>query len=181
MNLKKFEFVNKDVPSLKKDIATRLTFTVLFVGILIWQFVSFLITHNAGNMTIGKIISTVFVLLLALILGMLGFVYTFKDFRIVTAIKKRGSCVSTVDLLFSTKKDSFMKIYDIICQVLAYVSLFVLLCSLTSLILNAAFYSQMSYYMPLLFLLCAAGFNSVFHIKSEINTMKTVQQYHSFY
>ena len=181
MNLKKFEYANKDVPVLKKDIVVRLTFTALFVAIFIWQFISFVSTQASDNMSTGKTVSTVVVLLLSLILGAIGFVYSFKDIRIVTAIKKRGTCVSTVDLIFSTKKDSFMRIYDIVCQVLAYVSLFVLLCSITSLILNATFYSQISYYMPLLFLLCIAGFNSVFHIKAEIKTMQTVQEYHSFY
>lgn len=181
MNLKKFEFTNKDISFLKKDIIVRLSFTVMFCAIFIWQLVSFLVTQAKNAMSTGRIISTVFVLILSLMLAMIGFFYSFKDIRIVNSIQKRGSCISTVDVLFSIKKNSFVRIYDIICQVLAYVSLFVLLCSITSLILNAAFYSTVSYYMPILFLLCIAGFNGVFHVKSEIKTMQTVQEYQAFH
>ena len=181
MHLKKFEFTNKDIPFLKKDIVWRLSFTAMFCAIFIWQFIAFIVAQTKGLMSTGRIVATIFVLVLSLMLAFIGFIYSFKDIRIVAAIQKRGSCVSTVDVLFSIKKNSFIRLYDIVCQVLAYVSLFVLLCSITSMILNAAFYSTISYYMPILILLCVSGFNGVLHIKSEIKTMQTVLEYQSFH
>ena len=181
MNLKKFEFANKDIPFLKRDIIIRLIFTALFTILFIWQFVALFVAQAHNALSTTKIISTICVLLLSLLLAMLGFLYSFKDIKIMNAVKKRGTCVSTVDILFSTKKNSFIKLYEIVTQVLAYVSLFVLLCSITYSILQIAYFSSISYYMPILVLICLAGFNSVFHIKSEIKTIETVREYHSYY
>ena len=181
MNLKKFEFTSKDAPFIKRDITLRLVFTALFVALFVWQFVALVIAQSTNSISTAKLVATIFVLLTSLLMAMLGFVYAFKDIRILNAVKKRGSCVSTVDIIFSTKKHSFVRLYQIICQVLALVCLFVLLCSLTYAVLQLAYFSTISYYMPILMLVCTTGFNSVFHVHSEIKTVETVKQYHSYY
>ena len=136
MNLKKFEFTSKDAPFIKRDITLRLVFTALFVALFVWQFVALVIAQSTNSISTAKLVATIFVLLTSLLMAMLGFVYAFKDIRILNAVKKRGSCVSTVDIIFSTKKHSFVRLYQIICQVLALVCLFVLLCSLTYAVLH---------------------------------------------
>ena len=60
MNLKKFEFTNKDIPFLKKDIVIRLSFTVMFCAIFIWQFIAFLVTQAKDAMSTGRIVATEF-------------------------------------------------------------------------------------------------------------------------
>lgn len=181
MNLKKFEFTNKDIPFLKRDIIIRLSFSALFIVVFLWQFISLIVAQSASGLSVGKMIATIFVLLFSLLLIMLGFFYAFKDMKIVSAIKRRGTCVSTVDILFSTKKTGFMKLYQLIAFVLALVSLAVLLSSVTYALLQFAYFSSISYFMPILVLVAISGFNSVFHITSEIKTVDTVKQYHSTY
>ena len=181
MNIKKFEFTNKDIPFLKRDIIVRLSFSALCIIVFLWQFISLFASQDINNLSNVKIIATVFVLIFSLLLTLLGFLYAFKDMKIVSVIKKRGACVSSVDIIFSTKKHSFMKLYQLIAFILALASLAVLLSSLTYALLQFAYFSSISFFMPILVLVSISGFNSVFHITSEIKTVDTVKEYHSTY
>ena len=181
MNLKKFEYTNKDIPFLRRDVTVRLIFSSLFIAVFIWQFISLFVTNATVGMTTPKIVTSIIVLIVALMMAMVALLYSLKDLKIISAIKKRGTCVSTIDILFSLKKGSFIKLYQIVAWILAIVSLFILLCSLTYSILQFAYFSSISYYLPILVLVCIAGFNSVFHINSEIKTIETVKEYHSYY
>jgi len=101
MNLKRFEYLNKDVPFLKRDIALRLVFALLYFVIFVWQFASLIVKSiNKIIISTPMIISTIFVLLVALLFCGLALLYCFKSFKVLSVVKKEGRCVSSVEILF---------------------------------------------------------------------------------
>jgi len=180
MNLKKFEYLNKDTPFLKKDVAFRLFFTAVFFGVFVWQFVKLIIQLEQGLNT-AMIISTIAVLIIALLFSGLSILYCLKSMKILSVIRKTGKCVSSVEILFNTNKSGFMKLYSFLTEILAVICGIVLLCSVIYSALEVAYFSTISYHMPVLAIICACGFNSVYHINNEISVVKNVQLYNSIY
>jgi len=182
MNLKRFEYLNKDVPFLKKDVTSRLLFSLLYFAIFVWQFASIVIKSiNKINLSTAMIVASVFVLLVTLMFGALSLLYCFKSLKILSVIKKNGRCVSSVEILFNTEKTGFMKLYSFITEVLTIICSIVVLCSIIYAFLEMAYFASISFYMPVLVVLCCCGFYSSYHIRAEINIVKNVQMYNSIY
>ena len=181
MNLKKFEYVHKDIPFLKKDILYRFSFILIFLFIFAWQFATLILNMMTDSITNIMIFSASFVMILSLLMFFCALMYIFKDFRIISTIKKSGRCVSSVQVLFNLEKRGFLNLYRLINTIISLLTALVLIASVTYSILEAHYYSSISYYLPILVVLCAISFNSVFHIKGEIKTLETVKQYHAIY
>ncbi|MBR2969567.1 MAG: hypothetical protein IKC49_00755 [Clostridia bacterium] len=181
MNLKKFEFQHRDIPFLKKDIAYRFIFAILFLGAGAWQFTTMILSLLNNTLSNTMIASSVFVLTISLLMFFCSMLYSFKDFRIISTIKREGRCVSTVQVMFNLQKRSFIKLYLFINFIISLLTALVLIASVTYSILEISHYSTISYYLPILVVLCIASFNSTFHVKNEIKTIETVQQFHAIY
>lgn len=181
MNQKKFEYTNKDVPFLKKHLFFRSVFTFMFLAIFVWQLLSILIGKDISKLNIGEIIISGAVLLTSLLMAFISLMYVFKNFRIVSNIKKRGKCVSTVQLLFDPGKAGFLKFYRVINYILTLLSVIILVVAATHSILEIKYYHSISFYLPLLITMSLCGFNSAFHIDEEIKIAETVHLYHSIY
>ena len=179
MNNKVFEYFRKDIPFLKKDITFKLIFAGLFLLTFIWQVISLVMTLAKNSYNIGMLISSIVVLILSLLFVALSLMYSLKNLRIISVIKKNGKCTSSVMLLYNIKKDSFIKLYSIITEILAVVISIVLICCITYSILEISYYSNISFYMPLLFTICLSGYYSMFHIRHEIKLVTAVEAYHN--
>ncbi|MFQ6752577.1 MAG: hypothetical protein ACLRFL_03335 [Clostridia bacterium] len=181
MNLKKFEFQHRDVSYLKKDIAYRFLFALLFLSVGVWQAITMFIHIYSDSISVTMIASSLFVLILSMLMFFCSIMYTFKNFRILGTIKRQGRCVSNVQVLFNLEKRSFIKLYLFITFIISLLTALVLIASLTYTILEISIYSSISYYLPILVVLCLTSFNSTFHVKNEIKILETVQQYHAIY
>lgn len=182
MNLKQFEYLNKDVPFLRKDVFMRLAFTLLYFVVFAWQFASVVIKSiNGAEITLPMIISTVAVLVICLMFAGLSLMYCFKSFKTLSVVRKNGKCVSRVDILFNTDKKGFVTLYSYITKFLTLVCSIVLLCSFVYSFLEATYFSSISYYMPVLATICCSGFYSSYHINAEIDIVKNVKTYNSIY
>ncbi len=181
MNLKKFEYQHKDTPFLKRDIAVRFLFSILFFAIAVWQFIIMAINLVNNTLSTTMLITSLFVIILSVIMFVCAMMYAFKDFRVISTIKKRGKCVSSVQVLFKINKRSFMKLYLFLNSVLSLATSLVLIASITYSILQATYYASISFYLPILVLLCFVCFNTVFHVNHEIKTMEQVKEHHAIY
>lgn len=181
MNSKKFEYMHKDIKQLKKDIVFRVIFSILFLLTFIWQIASMVYVSIKGTLTTMQGIVAAIVLISTLLLCVVTFFYAFKDFRIIAAIKMNGSCVSSVQILFKTNKSSFVKLYRLLTQFLTLAVSLVLVASITYSILQVTFMSTISFYMPLLLLICTSGYNSIYQVQDEIRTQETVQEQKPLY
>lgn len=176
MKSKKFIYVHKDVKQLKIDIAFRILFSALFLGIFVWQFtamVMYIVKNKFSN--VHGVVAAI-VLISSLLLCLITFFYAFKDFQIIAAVKMSGQCVSSVSILFSTRNNSFIRLYNYLIQFLTLATTLVLIAALTYTILQITVLSTISFYMPLLLMICVSGYNSIYHIKDEIRTQETVQE-----
>lgn len=181
MNSKKFEYQHKDVPFLKRNLVIRTIFTLIFLGIFAWQMISLFLIQMEGSLSILQIVTSSFVMIMCLLLGFISLMYAFKYFRIMGAIKRRGKCVSTVQIIFSLKKTGFMKMYKILTELLTLLSVVILVCTATYSILSIAYYSTVSFYLPFLVALCLSGFSAVFQIDEEIKIVENVNQFNAIY
>lgn len=180
MNSKRFEYTNKDIPYLKRDILFRTVFTVLFLITFIWQFIILAKLTIQSSATIPQVCSSVLVFITSLLLSFISLLYIFKDFRIIAAIKLNGRCVSSVQILIRTTKKSFIWLYNILIQFLTLMTSLILICTITYSILQATYLSSTSFYLPLLLIICLSGFNSIYHIKDEIRTQNSVQEFNIY-
>ena len=181
MNLKNFEYLHKDIPFLKKDLAFRAIFIVLFFSVFLIQLVAMLKNLIRDSLNLGMAISSSVVILITVLFCFLSVLYMLKTSRVINIVTKRGRCVSSVDILINTKKDGFIRLYTFVCEILALLATIVLVCSVTYSALEVKYYNQLSFYLPLLVTICLTAFYSVFHLKNELKTMQTVNQYHSIY
>ena len=179
MNYKKFEYQHKDVPALKKEIIFRCVFAGLFFLVFVWQFIAMIAKLSNTKLTGGMVVSTCLVMLLCLLFCALSLLYCIKANNIINVIKKTGKCVSSVDVMFNLKRDSFIRLYSIINAIITLIASLLLICSITYSILEIAFYANINYYIPLLAIICLTGFYSAYHIQVEINTMKNVEEFNA--
>ncbi len=175
MHSKKFEYYHRDIAQLKKDIAFRALFCLMFLGAFVWQGVVMILEFSNSQMSIMKIVASCVTLLCSLLLFIVTLSYAFKDFRIISAIKMQGKCVSSVNILFTTNKKSFIWLYSLLLQIMTLATSLLLVACVTYSILQAAYLSTVSFYLPMLLMICTSGYNSVYHIKDEIRTQKNVQ------
>ena len=178
---KRFEYYHKDIKQLKIDIFFRLLFSVLFLVAFVWQFISMAILSIDKSLSIMHGVVAAIVLISSLLLCLVTMSYAFKDFRIIAAIKMKGKCVSSVQILFRADKKGFLWLYNLLMQFLTLMTSLVLVASVTYSILQVAFMSTISYYMPLLLTICVAGYNSIYHVRDEILTQQTVHEQQPLY
>ena len=176
MNSKKFEYTDRDLSYLKKDIIYRTIFALLFLIVFTWQFISFFKASITKSTTTMQIVVAIIVFVCCLMLTFISLLYIFKDFRIISAIKRNGRCVSSVQILIKTNKKSFVWLYSLLIQFLTIITAIVLICSITYSILQIAYFSTISFYLPFLITICISGFNSIYHIKDEMHIQNTVQE-----
>ena len=181
MNLKNFEYLHKDLPLLKKDLLFRATSTVWFFAIFLIQLISSLKNLMADTLNLGMAISSGVVLLTCALFCFLSILYMRKSRRIINVINNQGRCVSSVEILFDTHKNSFIRLYSVISEILAFVATIVLVCGLTYSLLDIAFNSYISFYLPLLATICSTAYYSVLHLNNELKTVMNVNQYNSIY
>ena len=181
MNAKRFEYFHKDIKQLKIDIGFRIFFSVLFIACFIWQMVLTITTSINGSLSFMQGIVSGVVMVTSMVLCLVTFSYAFKDFRIISAIKMNGKCVSSVSILFSTKKAGFVRLYHYLIQFLTLAVSLILIAGITYSILQVTILSTISFYMPLLLTICVSGYNSIYHIKDEITTQNTVQEQRPLY
>ena len=181
MNLKNFEYLNKDIPFLRKDLIFRASFTVAFFAIFLIQLIAMLKNLVTDTLNLGMAISSGVVLITTALFCFLSILYMLKTLRIMSEVNNSGRCVSSVDILLNTKKDGFVKLYSLVCEFLALLATVVLVCSITYSALQVAYYDTLSYYLPLLVTICLTAFYSVFHLRNELKTVQTVNQYNSIY
>lgn len=182
MNSKRFEYFHKDIKQLKIDIIVRTIFSFLFLATFVWQIIAMVLASMKDSISIMQGVITVIVLVCSLLLCLVTMSFAFKDLRIISTIKMRGKCVSTVQILFKVdSKKSFIWLYNFLMQFLALMTTLVLIACLTYSILQVAYFSTISFYMPFLLMICVASYNSIYHVKDEITTQKTVNQQQPLY
>ncbi len=181
MNKKRFEYFHKDIRQLKIDIIVRVIFSILFISCFAWQMALLIIESSKAQISQMQTITTTIVLVMSLLLCVTTFLYAFKDFRIIAVIKQQGKCISSVKMLFSTKKTGFVRLYSYLIQFLTLAVTLVLIACITYSILEITILSRISYYMPLLVTICVSGYNSIYHIKDEIRTQQTVTEQQPLY
>ena len=174
---KTFEYTNKDIPDLKKDIVFRTMFCLFFVVIMVYQFINMVLMSQKSNMNTLQLCVSVSVIASCLMLAYVSLMYVFKSFRIISAIKVRGKCISSVRLILDTKRKGFVKLYNGITAVLTLLTSLILVSAFTYSILQIAYTSTLSFYLPLLLLICVSGFNSIYHLRDEIHLQQNVQEF----
>lgn len=181
MNTKRFEYYHKDIKQLKIDIIFRVIFSLLFIACFVWQMISTINVYLDNALTPIKALVSCIVLVSSILLCLITFFYAFKDFRIIAAINMNGKCVSSVQILFSTKKSGFLKLYSYLMQFLTLSVSLILVACITYSILQITILSTISFYMPMLLTICVSGYNSIYHIKDEIVTQQTVHEQQIYY
>ena len=181
MKRKKFEYYHRDVKQLKKDIAFRFVFSALFIITFVWQIASLIFVSITDKVSVLQLSISAIVMLCSISLTLVTMSFAFKDLRIIAAIKLKGKCVSSVSVLFETGKGSFIKLYSLLMQFLTLVTTLVLIASVTYSILQVAYLSTLSFYLPMLLMVCTAGYNSIYHIRDEILTQQNVQEQQPLY
>ncbi|HJD05850.1 MAG TPA: hypothetical protein IAB72_03120 [Candidatus Onthoplasma faecipullorum] len=173
-----YEFTHKDKPFLKKDIVARVLFGVAFLVVFIWQFILLVVNYTAGTLTGLMMGVAIFTMLTSLLIGIVTALYAYRSIVTVGEINKKGTVVRRVNLLGqNAKKGSFIKMYNVLSQILAVVMLMVFASGLTYAILELVYYSTHSFYLPVLLLVTISGFNGVYHLQTEIHTIREVAHY----
>lgn len=175
MNRKKFDYFEKDIKPLKKDIFFRCVFAVLILATMVWQSYSFITGYKNGGLSTLKIIVAGIVIITGAIFFLTLLSFVFKDYRIIGSIKTNGKCTSSVNILFNTDKTSFIKLYEFLMFFLSLSTGLVLVAGVTYSILEVAYFKTISFFMPMLILICLASFSSLYTIKDEIRTQRIVQ------
>ena len=181
MNLKNFEYLHKDVPFLKKVLFIRASFTVLFFAIFLIQLISSLKKLVTDSLNLGMAVSSGIVILTCILFMFISILYMLKSKRILSVINNQGRCVSSVELLFDTRKNGFVRLYSVITEILAFIATIILVCGFTYASLDIAYNSYISFYLPLLATVCSTAYYSVFHLSNELKTVMLVNQYNSIF
>lgn len=181
MNLKSFEYRKKDISMLKKDATIRTVFAVLFAAVAIWQIALLATSVAKETLSVLNIASACAVFFFCFVFALVSILQISKNAKTINVITVKGKCVSSVNVMFSTEKTGFMKMYSITTKVIAVLCLVVLFCSITSAFLQAKFMETMSFYLPLLVALCLVGLYSSHHVDQQIKAVKTVDEFNRIY
>ncbi len=181
MKAQKFQFRHKDVPMLKKDVAMRTFFSLLFVGVFVWQILLIFFKYFNAKLSTFEVVCSSLTMLISLFMAMVSFVFLFRSLNNLICIKKSGNAVGVKTPMFNSKKTGFFNLYYVVSTVIAWVMTFVLVCSITYAVLEGVFYNQFSIFLPALVLTAISGYNSVYHLKNELTILKEVDNYTSVY
>ena len=179
MKSDRLEFMDKDVPTLKKDFRLRVLFAFMFVAAFVWQLVMLIVTP--GDATTLMIILSCVTMLFSVMFGFVSIIYAIKDMRILEKIKHRGKSVNKANFVFNIEKRSFINLYSFITSLLAVVALLLLVASITYSILEIVYYNTISFYLPMIFAFTLWCFNSSYHIKNEIYLSQNVNRITSMF
>lgn len=180
MNNKKFEYNSKDRPFLSRDIKYRLIFLLLCLAVFVWQ-MALILSSNKAELSTLQIVVSILTMILSMLLILTCLLYISKSVTALQSIKKKGRAVGSVLLLVKTDKSSFVKLYQKLSNILAFVISLVLISVTTYAVLQIIYLSSYSFYLPLIYLIAVSGFLSVYHIKYEISLLNNVSAYNSIY
>lgn len=181
MKVERFEYQHKDIPMLKKDIFFRFLFMLLFAGIFGWQLILLIMNYLRDTLSTFKTIVSVALLISSLMFAIVSFTYAFRSLNTMQKVVLHGSAVKSVSIISNAKKNSFLRIYFFVTELISLVMLVVLCCAVTYNVLEYVYFTTISYYLPLLLFVSIAGFNSVYHIKAEIKTIQNVREFNSVF
>ncbi len=181
MTTRRYEYHNKDIPMIKKDIVFRFIFLALFAFAFAWQFAFILRDFSLNTLTQTKTLVGIIALLMCLLFVLVALTYAYRGINIINSIKHHGKSVKNVTVVSDTKKGSFVKMYSHLTRFITLIMALALVSGLTYGILEYIYYSTISFYLPIMLLVTTAGLNSVYHITTEIKIMKEVQEYNSIY
>lgn len=177
MNQKRFQYQNKDIPFLKKDIRVRIFFMILFGVVFFSQLILLVLNQIDKTITLSMIITSAVIMLLSLMFSIISLVFAFKDMRAIQTISRTGFVVSAVSTLPNLEKRSFVRLYSVLTTLLAIVMLITFTSVITYSILQFVHFATISFYIPLIMLVTIVGFNSAYHVKHEIKTFENVQTF----
>ena len=100
MKIERLEYLNKDIPLLKKDVAMRLLFMFLFLATFIWQFVLLVLNYMRGTLTSIRTILSVILLVSALMFTIISLIYAFRSFNIIQKVTVHGSSIKNITVIF---------------------------------------------------------------------------------
>ena len=175
MNRRKFDYYEKDIKQLKKDILLRCGFAILILATMVWQAYTLITGYMDKSLSTLKIIVAGMVVFAGAVVFLTLLLFIFKDYRIIGTIKANGKCTSSVNILFSTEKTSFIKLYEFFMFFISLSTSLVLVAGVTYSILEVAYFATISFFMPMLVLICLASFSALYTIKDEIRTQRIVQ------
>jgi len=175
MNRRKFDYFEKDIKPLKKDIFFRCVFAVLILATMAWQSYTLIVGYMDKSLSTLKIIVAGMVVFSGAIIFLTLLLFAFKDYRIIGAIKTNGKCTSSVNLLFNIEKSSFVRLYEFLMFFLSLSTALVLIAGITYSILEVTYFKTISFFMPMLVLICLSSFSSLYSIRDEIRTQRLVQ------
>lgn len=174
--MKRFEYTHKDVKHLKKDIFCRSFFAFVILAAAAWQAYYVFDEYLNNTLDMVKIIVAGIVIFSGVVIFFTSLLYIFRNYRILGSIKVTGKCVGSVNVMFSTEKRSFLKLYQLLMSFLTISTFLVLTAGITYSILQVAYFNKVSFYMPMLIVICFSGLNAVYSVKHEIYIQKNVQQ-----
>lgn len=181
MAAKRFEYQHKDIPFLKKDIRYRLIFSALFLLTFCWQLMNIIMAQSANALDKLEIIIGAVTMVFCLMFTCVALLYSMQDIKTINKINRTGKSVKNVTLLSTTKKDSLIRMYAFISDIITIIMLIILASAVTYSVLQYIHSATVSYYLPALAMLTLSGFNGVWHMNNEIKLMKNVQEYNSIY
>lgn len=179
MNKKRLEYMDKDVPTLKRDLRLRILFAVLFAVTFIWQFVMLIIASDSA--TTLMIVASCATMIFSIMFSFTSTLYAIKDLKILNRIKFRGKSINDATFVFNIEKRSFMRLYSLITSLLALVALLLLVATITYSILEIVYFNTISFYLPMIVAFVAWCFNSSYHIKNELYISQNVNQCNSIF
>ena len=181
MKVRSFEYQNKDTPLLKKDAIFRILFALLFFIVFVWQIIFIFRDYSLHTLTTLKAAVGTIVLIVSILFDLVAFAYAYRAVDTLSKIKLHGHAVRMVTIFSDNKKGSFVRMYDKLTKLIALVMGLALVSGLTYAILEYFYYSSISFYLPILFFIAVSGFNTVYHVTTEIKVMKEVQSYNNIY
>lgn len=179
MKSQRLEFMDKDVPTIKRDFRLRVLFAFVFVVAFVWQLVMLIITP--GEASALMLIVSCLTMFFSVMFGFVSIVYALNDMRVLEKIKRRGKAIKNTTFVFNIEKRSFIHLYNFITSVLAVVALLLLVASVTYSILEVVYYNTISFYLPMILTFVTWCFNSSYHIKNEIYLSQNVNRCNSIF
>ncbi|MCQ2565023.1 MAG: hypothetical protein MJ152_04125, partial [Clostridia bacterium] len=146
MKTKKFEYVLKDVPMLKRDMFLRLIYFFLFVAVCVLQVVTIIMFANQFT-TLHYIISCS-VCVMSLMLALISMWYATSDVASINMIKRNGHHVKNSPMMFASSESFLFKMFNFMSKVLAVIMIAVALSAITYNILQYIYYQTISIFIP---------------------------------
>lgn len=180
MRSKRFELKEKDIPFLKRDSKIKIILIVAFALILAWQTITFIMSFVNKTSSILKICISSIVICCSIIYLCFTIYLLIRNLNLISVIKENGHCLWDVPFLASTSKSGLVNMYKILCLALGVICSVILIASLICLLAQKSYLQSTSYYLPLIFMVCAACFNAYFFFVSN-NYMQTLNKEQNIY